>query len=99
MENETNGKEKLLFVCCKWKTETQTSVCLLQKENGNSKLPFLSCKRKQKFVFLGLQSINGNRRLLFQQMCPSMHLHLFIFNSAGMCFGQIQLFLLSMALQ
>jgi hypothetical protein len=27
---------------------------------------------KCKFVFLGRQTIYGNRRLLFQQMCPSM---------------------------
>jgi hypothetical protein len=37
----------------------QTSVCLLKNGNG-----------KQKFVFLGRQMINGNRRLLFQQTCP-----------------------------
>ncbi len=30
-------------------------------------------KGKQKFVFLGQQTINGNQRLLFQKMCPSMH--------------------------
>ncbi len=27
---------------------------------------------KWKFVFLGLQTINGKRRLLCQQTCPSM---------------------------
>ncbi len=27
---------------------------------------------KRKFVFLGRQTINGNRPLLFQQLCPSM---------------------------
>ncbi len=26
---------------------------------------------KRKFVLLGRQTINGNRRLLFQQTCPS----------------------------
>ncbi len=40
----------------KWKW--QISVCLLQMEaeNGND--------------FVGRKSINGNRQLLFQQMCP-----------------------------
>jgi hypothetical protein len=28
--------------------------------------------RKRKFVFLGQQTMNGNRRLLFQQTCSSM---------------------------
>ncbi len=28
--------------------------------------------RKRKFVFLGRETINGNRRLLKQQTCPSM---------------------------
>ncbi len=28
----------------------------------------------QKFVFLVWQTINDNQRLLFQQMCPSMHI-------------------------
>ncbi len=37
--------------------KTATSVSLLQTENENG---------KQKFVFLGQQTINGNRRLLFQ---------------------------------
>ncbi len=31
---------------------------------------------KRKFVFLGLQTINGNRRLLCQQTCPSMHIYI-----------------------
>ncbi len=33
---------------------------------ANGKLPFVCCKRKRK---------NGNRRLLFQQTCPSMVTH------------------------
>jgi hypothetical protein len=33
-------------------------------ENGNE---------KRKFVFLGQPTVNGIRRLLFQQRCPSMH--------------------------
>jgi hypothetical protein len=42
---------------------------------GNWQLSFVCCKRKtetENFVFLGLQTINGNRRLLCQQTCPSM---------------------------
>ncbi len=40
----------------------------------NGKLPCVYCKRKRKtdFCFLGRPTANGNRRLLFQQMCPSM---------------------------
>jgi hypothetical protein len=34
-------------------------------ENGNG---------KQKFVFLGRQTINGNQGLLFQQTCTTMQL-------------------------
>jgi hypothetical protein len=42
--------------------------------SAKPKLPFVYCKRngKRMFVFLGRQTINGNRRLLFQQTCPSM---------------------------
>jgi hypothetical protein len=29
-------------------------------------------KGKQKFVFIGRQTINSNEQLLFQQTCPSM---------------------------
>ncbi len=43
------------------KLKTATPVCSLQMEN-----------RKQKFVFFSRQMINSNRRLLFQQTCPSM---------------------------
>ncbi len=51
---------------------------------GKQQLPFVFCKRitanlrlfsangKWKFVFLGRQTINGNRCFLFQQTCPSM---------------------------
>jgi hypothetical protein len=38
---------------------------------GKRQLPFVFCKRKQ----LGRQTINGNRRLLFQQTCPSMPIY------------------------
>jgi hypothetical protein len=41
---------------------TEKGVCLLQTENGNSKLSSLFAangSRKQKFVFLGRQTING----------------------------------------
>jgi hypothetical protein len=54
-------------------TEMATSVCFLQPEKGKGKLRLFSSNGngKWKFVFLGQQTINGNRRLLFQQMCPS----------------------------
>ncbi len=45
-----------------WKTEL-ISFCLLQTKNGNGKLPFVSEN--------GERTINGNRRLLYQQTCPS----------------------------
>ncbi len=38
--------------------------------NGNGKPPFVFGKRKMEFCFLGRQTINGNRLLLCQQMCP-----------------------------
>jgi hypothetical protein len=52
MENGTNGKWQLLFVCCKWKKETasfrlfaanrkrkqHTSMCLLQTEMENGSM-------------------------------------------------------------
>ncbi len=44
----------------------------IYKENGNGKLRLISANRKQKFVFLGRQTINGNGRLLCQQNCPSL---------------------------
>jgi hypothetical protein len=60
-ENRTNGKRQLPFVCCK--REMEMTDFRLFAANGN---------RKWKFVFLFRQTINGNRRLLFQQTCPSM---------------------------
>ncbi len=53
--NSANGKRNL--------RKTATSVYLQQTANGNSKLPFVCCKRngKRKFVFLGRQTRNGNR--------------------------------------
>ncbi len=61
-ENENNGKQQFPFVSCKQKTET-----------ANFSFFTANGKRKWNFVFLGRQTINGNRRLLFQQTCPSMH--------------------------
>jgi hypothetical protein len=40
------------------------------KEEDNISL--FAANGKRKFVFLGRQMINGNRRLLFQQTCPSI---------------------------
>ncbi len=51
-----NGNFRLFAAIGKLKR--QTSVCLLQTETGNG---------KRKFVFLGLLTINGNRRLCFSQ--------------------------------
>ncbi len=34
--------------------------------NGKLQLPFSAANGKRKFVFLGRQTINGNRRLLFR---------------------------------
>ncbi len=44
--------------------KTATSICLLKTENGNGKLPFFAgnTNGKRKFVFLGHQTINGNRQ-------------------------------------
>ncbi len=49
-------------------------VCLLQTEDRNGKLQFVCCKQKRKteVLFLGRQMTNSSRRLLFQQMYPSM---------------------------
>ncbi len=62
-ENGTDGKRQLPFVCCKRKTET-ANFCLFAA-NGNG---------KWKFVFYGQWTINGYRRLPFQQKCPFMHI-------------------------
>jgi hypothetical protein len=50
-------------VYCIYKRETETANFRLFAANGN---------RKLKFVFLGQQTISGNRRLLFPQTCPSL---------------------------
>ncbi len=60
-KNVTNGKRKIPFVYCKRKTETANFRSFAANGNG-----------KQMFVVLGLQTINGNRRLMFQPTCPSM---------------------------
>jgi hypothetical protein len=52
----TDGKRQLLFFFCKRKTETANFSLFAANGNG-----------KQTFVFLGWKTINGNRRLLFQQ--------------------------------
>ncbi len=56
-ENRTDWKWQLPFVRCK----RQTSVCLLQTENGN-----------RKFAVLSKQTINSYWQLLFQQTWPSI---------------------------
>jgi hypothetical protein len=47
VENRTNRKQQLLFVCYKWKTETENFRLFAAKENG-----------KWKFFFLVRQTIN-----------------------------------------
>ncbi len=58
----------------KWNWQkTATSICLQQTENGNGKLPLVCSRQKCKIgVCLPWSAtINGNRQLLFQKMCPS----------------------------
>ncbi len=54
-------------------TNGNSNFCLFA-ENGNGELPFVCCKRKQKaeICFLCKQTMNSNRRLLFQQRSLSM---------------------------
>jgi hypothetical protein len=49
-----------------------TFVRLLQMENGNGKLLGFFLQTENGSFFLGRQTINGNQRLLFQQMCLSV---------------------------
>ncbi len=49
-------------------------------ENGNLRLFVANGKRN--FVSLGQQTINGNHRLLFQKMCPSLP-HFITFSPVG----------------
>jgi hypothetical protein len=51
------------FLCCKQKMEM-----------GNFRVSAETINGKWEFVSLGQQTVNGNRRLLFPQMCPSMRL-------------------------
>jgi hypothetical protein len=69
-EKSTNGKQKLPFVFCKQKTETTNFRLFAANGNG---------KHQRTFVFLGRQTINGNRQLLFQQTFPSMRRALWFF--------------------
>jgi hypothetical protein len=71
-----------MYMCCSFniyirkmelKVKTTTSLCLVQMENGNSKLPFFPANGngKRKSVFLGRQTIIGD-----QQLCFSKRAHL-----------------------
>ncbi len=55
--------------------KTAISVCLLQTENGNGKLHFVCCKRKRitEVCFPWWANDKRNRRMPFQQKCPSMN--------------------------
>jgi hypothetical protein len=52
--------------------QTENGNFCLFAVKGNGELPFFCCK--EKLIFLGREMINSNQRLLFQQMCPSMHI-------------------------
>jgi hypothetical protein len=60
-----------VYICI---TCIYSSVVRIYTENGNFRLFAAIRKGKQKFVFLGQQMINRNRRMLCQQTCPSMQL-------------------------
>jgi hypothetical protein len=68
-QNSANKKPELTenrnfrLFAANTKGKRQTSICLLQMETEN-----------WKFVFIGRQTINSNRRLLFQQTCPSLEI-------------------------
>jgi hypothetical protein len=51
------------------KPKPQTSVCLLQTENRNSKLPFVCCKQKTETANFRLFSANGKRKFGFLNRC------------------------------
>ncbi len=76
IKNGANERWQLLFICCKQTTET-----------ANFRLFAANGKRKQKFVSFGRQMINGNRRLLFQQTCPSM-MYMYITNTIILWVGR-----------
>ncbi len=63
-ENGSNRKTATSGCLLKWKMVTTNFRLFAVNGNG-------ICK----FLFLGQQAINGKRRLLFQQSCPSMDLH------------------------
>ncbi len=60
-------------------------------EMGNFLLFAAYGNEKQKFVFLGQQTLNDNRRLLFQQTCPSMNIKV-----PGIIYRQISKVMLSL---
>ncbi len=62
-KTEQTENSNFPFFAANGKRKRQTSICLLQTETENG---------SQKFFFLGRQKINSNRRLLFQQTCPSI---------------------------
>jgi hypothetical protein len=60
-ENGTNGKLQFPFVCYIRKTET-ANFCLFAANRND----------KRKSVFPWSTNFNNNRRLLFEQKCPSI---------------------------
>jgi hypothetical protein len=62
---ETDGKRNFRLFAVNGKWKWQTSVCLLQTENGNGKLPFVCCKQKMETANFRLFTANGNGKWKF----------------------------------
>ncbi len=73
-----------------------TSVDLLQKELGNDTHPYVFCKRKTEVrFFFGWETMNGNRRLPLQQICPSILIKAIMFlHSVKLLYNNAKLFFL-----
>jgi hypothetical protein len=62
---------------CATQTENRTNV-KRKTETPNFRMFAANRNEKRKFDFLGRQTINVNRRLLFQQTCPFIHYHFLV---------------------
>ncbi len=78
---------KLLFLFSVCSKQTEISVCLLQMKNATANFSLFAANGngKQNFVFLGQQTINGNRQLLFQQSWQCMLLANTLIPSGNIC--------------
>jgi hypothetical protein len=65
-----------MYICIVYMLLFKYTVYIFPENRTNGKWNFrlfaANGNGKQKFVFLGRQMINVNRRLLFQRTCPSM---------------------------